>query len=122
MIKEIRLSEAGQPLTAAAEFIPPAALPPSKLISPRLLALAVKLDEITGADCLPVLRLLAPFADVTGLGLSANGREKPLVCELAAHFARRAGLPEMTAFLDELGEALKSLPILCLFHGVHQLR
>jgi hypothetical protein len=121
MIKEIRLSEAGQPLTAAVEFIPSAALPPAKLISPRLLALVARLDEITGTDCLPVLRLLAPFGDVTGLGLPANGRAKPLVCELAEHFARRTVLPEMTASLDELGQALKSLPILRLFPELAEL-
>jgi len=94
-------------------MIPQAALPPETMISPRLEAVATSLGEATGqpsrqADILTILRLLCPFGDPTGLALSTPEQPVPLVCQLAAHFARQANELEVLPFLDALGVGLQS--------------
>lgn len=97
----------------AALFIPPTALPPKTMISPRLEAVATSLGEAIhqpdrGADTLAVLRLLCPFGDPTGLALPAPEQPAPLVCSLAAQCARQANRLDVLPFLDTLGARLQS--------------
>ncbi|MGH2520891.1 MAG: hypothetical protein ACRDH2_00170 [Anaerolineales bacterium] len=97
----------------ATPFIPQATLPPEAMISPRLEAVATSLGGTIGwpnrqADILLVLRLLCPFGDSTGLALSAPEQPAPLVCTLAAHFARQANRLDEVPFLDTLGLRLQN--------------
>lgn len=99
----------------ATSFIPPAALPPTAMISSRLDAVASALGEAIRwpdhqADTplgVTVLRLLCPFGDPTGLALPALGQSIPLVCQLAAHFSRQANRLDVLPFLDALGARLQ---------------
>jgi len=97
----------------ATVFIPQAALPPETMISSRLETVVMWLGEAIErpdrrADILTVLRLLCPFGDPTGLALSVPEQPVPLVCNLAAHFARQANRLDVLPFLDTLGAELQS--------------
>ncbi len=100
----------------ATTFIPPAALPPKALISPNLEAVASMLGEATDWTDrqvetplgVTVLRLLCPFGDPTGLALPALSQPVPLVCQLAALFARQANQLDEIPFMDTLGAKLHS--------------
>jgi hypothetical protein len=100
----------------AAAFIPPAALPPEAMMSSHLHVVASALSEVIRwpgrqADtslAVTVLRLLCPFGDPTGLALPTLGQPAPLVCHLAAHFARQATRLDVLPFLDTFGAGLQS--------------
>jgi integrase len=95
------------------DFIPAEALPPETNVTPAINTLAGTLRRRldlpdTDSTILTVLRLGAPYGNVTGLALNLPGYSRAWVCLLAEFFAHRAGRSSASPGLRRLSDELRA--------------